>query len=562
MTQMKNLTFSMGTPVSSTPQVLVKPLLTDESHQLLNFICGRIDDFFERTPGQLILDSLDLNSWESKALKSKVKDTAIIELNHFKLGGFDRSTASHRKSYDKLRRDYAKLQQKLKQKINSFLQNWMTQNPEDLILPERLETIKQIFKIFLDTKQVSELTFLWITKFALASTTSSSKEIEEFYLSVSLGGDAVIPPYIEAYIIQPLSVLRQLKQLQERGLIKVIPRLSLIFTYHCQAVENYSDRAGNAINPTLHIYNSQVTLRRIAAFINTFFTEIAKDCDLVVFPNYQKYSLARLFFAILWNQIPIEPQIRQRLFAIKGKVQDDKPDSQDLIKSFLGPVNPYVSRHVFTDLNLSNANSLRYGSDRTEPQFHLAVTSLCSVLRENGEAIREQVKDLAWQLIQRFLSQPSHKSDLRSTNLIEQDSLMLDGLHLEVLLNQQFSRLPPLSKLHAQIGMENTHACYYKHPDEPSLQEIITSGNYSAQHLREQNRPDKARKMEQTFAKAADCVGKEVYLGFLSQWCPQYLSKNLAEAEVFERLCDQVEIVNSLILTADNTRQLLNYWLS
>lgn len=267
-----------------------------------------------------------------------------------------------------------------------------------------------------------------------------------------------------------------------------------------------------------------------------------------------------MFFAVIWQKIPIPPETLDLLFAIKGNVQDDMEDCQDLIKVCLGNANPYVSRHVFTNMNLSNANTLRFGSDRTETPFHLAATSLSSVLRQGETAIREAVKLSRLQLIQIFHSQASKQKNSLD-DLMREDSFLLDEFMVELLLNKQLSSLPPLTKIHAQIGMHNTHACYYKHPEEPSLEEIIASGDYSAQRLREQNRADKAMKMEQTFAKAAEAVGKQIYLEFLSQWCDRYLSKSVSETQVSEKLHDQTERIVPLIMPIYETRQLLNYWL-
>ncbi|MDJ0583442.1 hypothetical protein, partial [Crocosphaera sp.] len=372
---------------------------------------------------------------------------------------------------------------------------------------------------------------------------------ELFYLTASFGGDTTPPPYVESYIIEPLVKLSQLNHLKTTRKIHFIPQFFIISSLHTQLIENSHDKAGNPINKNLHIYNSRVTLLRINDFIKTFFSDVATYCHIVEFPAYQTNSLARLFLGCLWKNIPIDSNTLNNLFAIKGNVQSSLTENNhiDYVKKILGnEVNPYVSRHLFSNMIFSHANTLKFASDATEPQFHLTSMSLYSSLRQQGE-----------NLINSLLYFSKKMKEVGSQ--IEQNYSYAD---LENLMNAQISKLPPETKVHGQLGMTDCHACYYKHKEEFSLKEIIDFQNYSAQKLMENKRDNKAKKLEKTFARSTDLLGKQSYLDFLTIWQPIYLNLNTESKQLMKSINQQSDEMRNLTLPLPITQIIFNYYLS
>ncbi len=507
-----------------------------------------------REPGQIIPIKLPLEL-KNKSLIGRVLDRGIIELNSKRLSISKKNRKS--KSSEELYDDYQSFKTKIKEIHRDFCKQWMMLNPQEQITPKRRKIIEQIFDILLDlesTRQISESTIAWITKYSLETTqTSTSTNPEEFYLTASIGGDTGIPPGVEAYFIDPLQKLRCLNQLKQQGQIHFIPQFIIVSTVHAQAVENSHSKDGQVLNPKLHLYNSRVTESRIKSFIEEFFPELSEFCHLVEFPAYLNHSYPRLFFSVLYRFIPIETKILNKLFVIKGNVQANA--SEDIFKIALGnDLNPYIALHLFYNMIFSQANTLRFGSDATEAQFSLAATSLDLNMREKKEQIIEEFQD-SLKKIREALSFTSIELNEEDLLLFNEDSNILKNIE------HQLSAQPPSTKLHAQLGMTNVHATYYKHPLEPSLDEILRVGFYKAEQLREANRTKKAEKLEKTFARTIDYIGISAYFDFLKGWQKAYLPEVLEPCSMELKLRSQAEKMEHILLDERKSRQILNYYL-
>lgn len=194
----------------------------------------------------------------------------------------------------------------------------------------------------------------------------------------------------------------------------------------------------------------------------------------------------------------------------------------------------------------SHANTLKFASDATEPQFHLTSMSLYLYLRKEGKSIIDFIIF-------------NYKKLSKIVPKIEANNSHLDR---ENLINYQISKLPPETKVHGQLGMTDCHACYYKHNEEISLKEIINTQNYSAQKLTENKRNNKAKKLEKTFARSTDLLGKQTYLDFLAMWEPIYSNPDTDPQQLINSIHKQAEDMSDVILPLSMTQIIFNYHLS
>lgn len=537
--------------------------------ELLQLVEVIIETFFDikTISKQIIPDSFD-EAYQSKALLGKLKDRAIVELFSQNLGfTSDNLSGKRKKSWKVLEEDYANIKRQIHLKTTKNILNWLTKNKEEVITEQRLKIIKNICEIFgLITsqsnlssswlqkygkvQQISEESISWIFLYGLETTRITTPDVSElFYLTTAFGGDTTPPPYVESYITEPLVKLSQLNQLKITGKINFLPQFFIVSSLHTQLIENSQDKAGNPINQNLHIYNSRVTLLRTNDFIRTFFPEVVSYCHIIEFPAYKTNSLARLFFGCLWKYIPVESNILGNLFRIKGNVQSSPINNNniDYIKNILGnDINPYVSRHLFSNMIFSHANTLKFASDATEPQFHLTSMALYSALRKQGENIVNSILH--------FYNKIKEVHPEINKNLCDSE--------IENLIHAQISKLPSITKVHGQLGMTDCHACYYQHKEELSLREIINSQKYSAHKLSENQRNNKAKKLEKTFARSTDLLGKQTYLDFLAMWEPIYSSPNTNPEKLKQSLQEQFDEIKQIILSFPLTQIILNYHLS
>ncbi len=534
--------------------------------ELLNLVKTIVDNFFDVkfTARQIIPDNLEAIAFpfeiKSKALEGKLKDRAIIELLPKNLGLSEKSTGKKKcKSWQNIEEDYKQLKQNIQTKTTDKIIAWLNTNSFEVITQERIEIIKKICEIFGlmeyqdnlflswlkkygEIQQISEQAISWIMIYALETTKiDGSSCCHLFYLTTSLGGDVIPPPYVESYLIEPLIKLSLLKQLYLQEKIRFIPQFFIISSLHTQPIENSRDSSGNILNANLHIYNSRITLIRLFDFIKTFFPHLNGHCEIIEFPGYQKDSLARLLLGCLWKYIPIEEKTLNKFFAIKGdrKSSEEQKNQVDELKILLGnEVNPYVSRHLFSNMIFSHAHTLKFASDATEPQFHLSSISLYSVVRKEGDTIIK--------LILSYYQKFSQK---------------VKALNVESIIENQILNLPPMAKIHGQLGMADCHACYYKYQEEMSLKEILTLRHYSAKNLKEKQRQNKAKKLEKTFARSVELLGQKTYLKFLELWAPFYITQTTEEEILKNYLDKQKEIVQTIIVSPTKTAKILNYYL-
>jgi len=327
---------------------------------------------------QLILDSFDFPI-DGKSILGRWHDRGIIEIDARRLG-------CNEKTYQKLQSDYVNLKLKFRQIYIQTICQWLKKNEKEEINNKRLQLIEKIISIIInleDKSQTSECVLSWGIKYALETTRENNTLLNEnYYFTISIGGDSGIPPGVESYFIEPLKKLDCLNKLKKKGLIRFLPRFIIVSTLHAQTIENNRDKSGDDMNHWMHIYNSRITLERVHSFIHSFFPQVASYCDIVEFPSYEKYGFPRLFFFTIYKLIPINNHILDKLFAIKGNVIDQNHSKSDIMKNFFGEnANPYVSLHLFYNLIFSHANTLRFGSDATEAQFHVAAMSLYKELR-------------------------------------------------------------------------------------------------------------------------------------------------------------------------------------
>ena len=505
---------------------------------LFSYLKTKIDNF----KGQFIPDNIKYASLlKTKATKSKIQANGCLSLDIDNYVGFDKINRKTQRKKQQLNQEIKLCRQRILTVTQNILDQEINDNIEFTV--EKIDIIINILNIFLNNShQLSEQATAYFLKYAIAATNSQNQE--EFYFCTSLGGDTIAPTMVEAYLIHPLDLLRDLWQLLKQGDIYRLPRLALVFTYVCQLAENDRDKEGDLINPALHVYNSRQTLLRIAEFIKLAYPNLASYCDYLVFPAYDRHSMTRLFYAVSWQKFPGDLNILHKMFLIAGDVQDKNRTSKDLLHQILGNFNAYVPRHSFSNLILSKTHTLKFGSDRTEPQFHLVASTLASYWHEHPKQIKDAILRANYLLRERLHT---------NIKLIDRDLF-------EPALNFQFKSINKVDKIHAQIGIP-VHAAYYKHPEEPYLQQIVSARSYTANNLRNLDRVNKAEKLEAAFNSVVKRLGKSVYLNFLESWNSQYFSKTTSYKEVCTSLFLQYSKINSIVMQPHETRQLMNYWL-
>lgn len=488
----------------------------------------------------LIPDSYDSEQFLSRAIRSEIEQKAIAPLEIERLTGLDGTNKRARRKRADAERDIENLRARLEQPARDILPNLRD------LSAERLEKVKEILAVFQAINhQVSEQFLAYVLDYALAATAPNAPSAKYFF-TVSIGGDQEPAPYVEAYLVPPLSVLRSLKRLQVRGIVSFLPKFVVISTHNSQVVENHFDKLGRPIEPLIHQHNSLTTLQRLQSFAENFFADVNNECLWLEYPVYERYSQARLFCALAWDYIPLPPESRERLFQIKGNVVDTDRDSGDWLETHLKDFNAYVPRHLFSTMLLSPAHTLRFAAERTEAPFHFAVSSLLPVLKQKGDRLIESIQALAREL-------PETLRPLAHSQYAP------GSLSFELALTKQIYSIS--SKIHAQVGIPDLHCCYYKHPDEPSLAQMIETGSYSAEELRQLGRSRKAAQLERTFNRVTEAIGLDDYLDFLSDWYPKYLSLGDSNETVKPALARQRDALQAFVLPSFETRLLMNYWL-
>ncbi|MDJ0901655.1 MAG: hypothetical protein QNJ55_22925 [Xenococcus sp. MO_188.B8] len=515
-----------------------------QSIQVKDLLSSHLKNKIETYINKFVPDNINFCCLlKSKAAKSQIQANACMSLDINTYGGFDKINKKTQRKKQQLIEDI----QFCRQRILTVAQNILDQDIIDDVefTVKRIDIIFKIIDIFLSqSHQVSEQAIAYFLKYAIAATDSSNQE--QFYFCTSLGGDTVAPTMVEAYLIHPLDLLRELWQLLQQEDVYRLPRLAFVFTYVCQLAENDRDKERDLINPALHVYNSRQTLLRIADFIKFAYPNLASYCDYLIFPAYDRCSMTRLFCAVSWQKFPGDRDTLQKMFRIAGDVQDKNLTSKDLLHQIIGEFNAYVPRHGFSNLILSKAHTLRFGSDRTEPQFHLVASTLVQYWQKNPEQIKDAIRAASCLLRERLHT---------NIELIDRDRFCF-----EPALNFQFKSINSVGKIHAQIGIP-VHAAYYKHPDEPYLNELVSAKTYTADVLRNRDRANKAEQLEAAFNSVVERLGKSVYIDFLAAWNSQYLDKTASEEELRAGLSLQSSIINSIVMEPHETRQLMNYWL-
>lgn len=496
---------------------------------------------------QLIVDNLT-NLDSCKAINSQIEDKGRFPLHPQKYNPMKKKKQQELENYLTLQK------QAIAHSLTSTMEECIKKTPN--LNPDKLnhhfEVIEQIFEIFLkDINQFSPKTFSFIFQYGWESVTNTQSN--DYIMPIGIGGNQIPPPYIEAYIIQGLEILKYLNQLKQANKIHFLPFLVLCFSYPTQVIECDLDNHGNAIRPTLHYHTAQVNITRLHQFISIFAPEIKNNVIFCAFPAYKRYSLGRVFFAVLYQRI--KPEISQKLFTIKGDVVNEEKEQTDLIYGILEHYNAYVTRHLFSAFIFSHSHSLRLGSAYTESQFWAFSSTLLTDLRYYSEEIALKILVTASSLLDTLFSQDPNCNDWS-----ESDLNLTDFEQIQANLAYQLSEIPKISTIHAQIGIP-CHASYLKHPLEMTLQNLVNIGCYKAEILVKQGRADKARKLEQSFESVTKVIGLDNYIAFLSQWVDQYRDYDVDESVLLLDLFEQHERIQSILLNETSTRKLLNYHL-
>ena len=499
---------------------------------------------------ELIVDTLDSSS-KSKMINSQIQDKGRFPLDSTKLGIESIKKASKRKAIMDSIESY---KNGIERQLIKTLQQCIASSPPmgDTQLQQRFNVIEQVFEVFLDgTEQCSPQTFSFIAKYAWDASANHGNN--DYVLNIGIGGNQIPPPYIESYLVKPLSILKKLNELKKQGKLFFLPALCLLFSYPTQIIECDYDNQGRKIRPLLHYHTALVTISRLHRFVALFFPEIKDRLYFHGFPAYQRYSVPRITFAILSQCI--DPIALKKLFIIKGSLIDLEREQNDLIYNAIGNYNAYVGRHLVSTFMLSQSHTLRFGSAFTETQFHASSSTLLQYLWTNNSQIEQKIADITLGLIENFSAQ-----DRECNDWSDRDIYLNNFKQIKEQLTYQFSNLPPQSKIYSQIGIPS-HASYLQHPGECSLSNLVKHRRFSADALEQQNRTDKAKKLAQSFSSVIAAIGFDNYLNFLTLWANQYKSYDIEDAALLQAFCSRQEIVQSILCPQEETRELLNYHL-
>lgn len=501
-----------------------------------------VDNFFEKFllgENQFLPDGISEQLRNlPKALKGKILSTAtlpsLLAMGVLNLKEGEREediNFDEHKSTKKIQPAIDIIKNNKKTEVFEFVQSWIQENASEVIDTERMQKVQKIIDIITEgNHQFSEKTLEWLLLYGLEATREEPTK-EAFSFNFSLGGDQVPPPYIEAYVLEPLQKMKALKALQDAGEITFMPTLDIVATAMSQLVENTKDHDGNPIERGKHIYNSLISLRRVQGFVEKHYPELTDHVNIHLFPEYQEDGLFRLYLAELTKGISISEEEFNKLFAIKGHVQDEiNGDEQTLIEKLYGDINIYPARHFISNGNASDVHTLRFGADRTEPPFHFIACEVYKSMKNNHVVER--------------LSQRIESSDL--------------GQDIKIKLLGQMENLKAVVEchkqngaLHAQIGMKGVHATYYKQPQDPSMDEITQNKKY-APNLKEEDRLEKGPELIKVFESVIEVIGMEYY-NHIAHWKDRYATENPGDICAYEA----AEEMGLHLVSQQNTREYL-----
>ncbi len=364
---------------------------------------------------------------------------------------------------------------------------------------ERIEKMKRIAGVIMEgSSQFSEKFPEWLVRYSLAATSESNNKSErKFSFTTSLGGDQIPPAYPEAYLIEPLDKLQSLFELYEAGEISELPTFDIVSTAYSQLAENKKDHKNGKINAQRHIRNSLVTLARVQDFIKENYPQIADRVRIHLFPEYSEDGAFRMSLGALTANLELDEKDFDNLFAIKGKLQDNGEHTDPIENAFGREFNLYPARHLFSNGVLAAEDTLRFGADRTEAPFHLISTLARKALSDEGT----------------FSFDKSISSDINYSSVIAAKRLLVEAAKTD------WDR----ESVHAQLGMRDVHATYYRQAFDPSIEEIIAEGGLNPRGL--EGRSDKEEKVLNTFSRVTDKVGVAKFIAHMKKWSSEYLDE-------------------------------------